>query len=85
MITYENLRKFCYSNDQLITTPIKGICLNFFGLGNTSMFWEDSERAVKLAAEGIIYIQPYLNPWAWMNRQAVGVTDKIIDVLTEHY
>ena len=54
MITYDNLRKFCYSNDQLISQPIKGICLNFFGLGNTSMFWEDSERAVKFAEAGIV-------------------------------
>ncbi|MBQ7321932.1 MAG: prolyl oligopeptidase family serine peptidase [Clostridia bacterium] len=85
MITYENLRQFCYTNDQLIKTPIKGICLNFFGLGNTSMFWEDSERAVKFADAGIIYVQPYLNPWAWMNKQAVEITDKIVTVLAEHY
>lgn len=85
MITYENLRNFCYSNDQLIQGAIRGICLNFFGLGNTSMFWEDSERAVAYAAEGIVYVQPYLNPWAWMNRQAVETTDKIIDVLAAHY
>ena len=85
MITYDNLRKFCYSNDQLISQPIKGICLNFFGLGNTSMFWEDSERAVKFAEAGIVYIQPYLNPWAWMNRQAVEITDRIVNVIAEHY
>ena len=85
MITYDNLRKFCYSNDQLISQPIKGISLNFFGLGNTSMFWEDSERAVKFAEAGIVYIQPYLNPWAWMNRQAVEITDRIVNVIAEHY
>ncbi len=85
MITYEDLRKFCYSNDQLITSPIKGICLDFFGLNNTAMFWEDSERAVKFAAQGIIYVRPYLNPWAWMNRQGVEITDRIVDVLAAHY
>lgn len=85
MITYENLRKFCYSNDQLIKGPIQGICLNFFGLGNTSMFWEDSERAVKFAEEGIVYIQPYLNPWAWMNKQAVEITDRIVNIIAEQY
>ena len=56
MITYEDLRKFCYSNDQLITAPIRGVCLDFFGLNNTAMFWEDSERAVKFAEQGIIYV-----------------------------
>lgn len=85
MITYEDLRKFCYSNDRLITAPIKGICVDFFGLNNTAMFWEDSERAVRFAAAGIVYIQPYLNPWAWMNAQAVEITDRIIEVIAAHY
>lgn len=85
MITYEDLRKFCYSNDQLITAPIKGICLDFYGLNRAEMLWEDSERAVRFAEQGIIYVRPYLNPWAWMNRQAVGITDKIVEVLAAHY
>ena len=85
MITYEDLRKFCYSNDQLITAPIRGVCLDFFGLNNTAMFWEDSERAVKFAEQGIIYVRPYLNPWAWMNAQAVEISDRIVDVLAGYY
>ena len=85
MITYEDLRKFCYSNDHLITTAIKGVCLDFYGLNRAEMLWEDPERAVKFAGQGIIYVRPYLNPWAWMNAQAVEISDKIVDVLAEHY
>lgn len=85
MITYENLRNFCYSNDKLITRPIKGICIEFFGLGLGDMIWEDSPRAIELAKHGVIYIQPYLNPWAWMNKQAREITDKILNVLSAHY
>ena len=85
MITYEDLRKFCYSNDHLIRGAIKGICLDFYGLNRAEMLWEDSERAVKFAEQGIIYVRPYLNPWAWMNRQGVEISDKIVSVLAAHY
>ena len=85
MITYEDLRKFCYSNDQLIVGAIKGICLDFYGLNRAEMLWEDPERAVRFAEQGIVYVRPYLNPWAWMNRQAVEISDKIIEALAAHY
>ena len=84
MITYKDLRKFCYSNDHLIRGAIKGVCLDFYGLNRAEMLWEDSERAVKFAEQGIIYVRPYLNPWAWMNRQGVEISDKIVSVLAAH-
>lgn len=37
------------------------------------------------AEKGILYVEPYNNPWAWMNNQAVKYTDEIIDVLIEKY
>ncbi len=37
------------------------------------------------AEKGILYVVPYNNPWAWMNKQAVSYTDEILDVLFEKY
>ena len=34
-----------------------------------------------LADKGIACLIPYLNPWNWMNRQAVAYTDELIAVL----
>lgn len=65
--------------------PVKGIVLSFFGLGGQQMFDEDPAVGKELAQEGIIYIIPYNNPWAWMNPQAVRYTDEIIDTIISHY
>ncbi len=84
-ITYEALRCFAYSNDKICKLPIKGIAISFFGLGDTSIYNEDSIEAKRLAEKGILYVVPYTNPWSWMNRQAVNYTDEIIDVLIAQY
>ncbi len=71
VITYDKLRQFTYSNDLICVKPIKGIVLSFMGLGKAGMFHEDDHLARFYAEKGIIYLIPYNNPWAWMNRQAV--------------
>ena len=85
IITCENLRSFSYSNDHLIKGEVRGIALNFFGLGGDAMFSEDGERGTRLAEKGIIYVNPYYNPWSWMNRQTVDFVDEIVDVLFRKY
>ena len=85
IITYDNLRSFAYSNDKICTGPIRGIAVSFFGLGGASMFSEDTNEGKLFAEHNILYIIPYANPWAWMNRQTAAYTDEIIDVLIRHY
>lgn len=85
IITYENLRRFAYSNDKLIQGEIKGIVLQFSGLGHTIINNTDPTHAVEYAEHGILYIIPYGNPWSWMNRQMVDYTDEIVDVLRKKY
>lgn len=85
IITYETIRSFAYSNDAIVTKPVRGIAIDFFGLGGASMFWEDTDAGKFYAERGIILLVPYNNPWAWMNRQAVAYTDELVDVLFEKY
>ena len=85
VITYEHLRKFAYTNDQICKQPIKGVVLSFFGLNANSMFDTDPPEGIFYGERGILYVVPYNNPWAWMNRQAVAYTDEVIDVLLAHY
>ncbi|MBR4866756.1 MAG: hypothetical protein IKU11_08705, partial [Clostridia bacterium] len=84
-ICYNDLRMYTYSNDTLIHEKIKGIVIQFTGLGGTSMWKEDPEIAIRMAEEGIVFLFPYINPWAWMNRDAVAYTDAVVDALFEHY
>ena len=85
MITYENLRQFTYSNDQICKRPIRGIVVTFFGLNATVMYSEDTEEGIYFAERGILYLVPYNNPWAWMNPQAVQYTDELLDVVIDHF
>ncbi len=85
IITYETLRYFAYSNDQLIKGDIKGIVLDFYGLGGVTIQKSDPGDAVEYAAKGIVYIIPYYNPWCWMNRQTVRYVDEIVAVICEKY
>ena len=47
------------------------------------MFHEDTEDGIRYAGEGILYVVPYQNPWAWQNAQNIAYTDEILDVLFE--
>lgn len=85
VIIFNNLRSFAYCNSHLCVAPIRGIVLSFFGLNGASMFDEDPVEACQYAEKGILYVVPYQNPWAWMNKQTVAYTDEIIDVLFQEY
>lgn len=85
LINYGNLRSFAYVNDVVCQKPIKGIVISFFGLGGMAMYDNDIAEGEFYAEKGILYVVPYNNPWAWMNKQAVAYTDEIIDVLIEKY
>jgi len=85
IINYDNLRNFAYVNDSICKKPVKGIVISFFGLGGMAMYDNDFTDGEFYAEEGILYVVPYNNPWAWMNKQAVAYTDEIIDVLIGKY
>ena len=86
IISVENLSDFAFVGADIVKGEIKGIMLDFMGLvgtdfhnGNVPSF------ALDYANNGILYVKPYNNPWCWMNKQAVGFTDEIIDVVMEKY
>ena len=85
MITYDKLRLFAYSNDKLIKGDIRGLVVDFQGLGFNGILDEDPEDGLYFAERGIVYVIPYVDPWAWMNRVAVLTTDSIISALEERY
>ena len=85
VIKYENLRNFAYVNEKIIDGEIKGVVLDFFGLGCQAMYWDETDFGKYLASKNILFVVPYNNPWAWMNKQAVSYTDEILDVLFEKY
>lgn len=85
IINIQNLRSFAYCNNHICKKPVRGLVLMFFGLGADLMFDQDTEECRQYAEKGILYLIPYYNPWAWMNRQTVDYTNELIDVLFEEY
>lgn len=85
IITIENLRSFAYCNHEICAKPIRGIVVYFYGLGGQFLFDEDTDEGKLYAEKGILYLVPYQNPWAWMNRQTVALTDELLDVLFRVY
>lgn len=81
IITKENLRSFAYCNNEICKRPVRGVVVYFYGLGGQFLFDEDTDEGRLYAEKGILYLVPYQNPWAWMNRQTVALTDELLDVL----
>jgi len=83
IINRENLRSFAYVNDRVCARPVKGIIISFFGLGNMTMYDNDTLEGEYYGEKGMLYVVPYNNPWAWMNKQAAAYTDEIIDAVMD--
>ena len=80
------LYQFAYENGALLNGTPRGIVLQFIGLnGNTRMITEDPWEAQLYADRGILFVIPYINPWSWMNRASVKLTDGVVDCLFEKY
>ncbi len=85
IITIKNLRNFAYCNHEICAKPIRGMVILFFGLGGSNMYNEETEEGRKYAEKGILYLVPYQNPWAWMNKQTADYTNELVDVLFKEY
>lgn len=85
IITSDNIRQFAYINDKIVKEPIKGIVMEFFGLGSQNIYDEELDMGKFFAEHNLLYVIPYSNPWAWMNRKNVLFIDEIIDVVIEKY
>lgn len=85
IINIENLRRFAYCNNAVCKRPIRGLVLCFYGLGGADMYEEERWEGQLYGDQGILFLVPYQNPWAWMNKQTVAFTDELNDVLFAAY
>ena len=85
IITKDNLHLFAYCNRAVCATPIRGIVLDFCGLGGQDMMQEETGSGRFFGERGVLYVFPYYNPWSWMNRQTVDYVDELVDVLFAAY
>lgn len=83
LVCMRNIRDFAYVNDRVCTRPVRGIIVDFMGLNGSAMFSGETVEGEYYGAEGILFIVPYANPWAWMNRATVQFADELVAAVTE--
>lgn len=81
IIRADSVKLFAYVNDAVLKRPVRGIAVEFMGLGGMTIVQEDTPRGKWFGERGIAYVIPYLNPWSWMNEQAVRETDEILEAV----
>ena len=91
-INKDTVELFSRTNETLIKTKVKGIILEFPGLGGNSCLGGlmelgtyDDEFAAKCAEVGIVLVYMFSGPWSWMNKGAVKMTDAVVDAIIDKY
>lgn len=85
-ITKDNLKRFAYTNEELLVNEPKGIVYEFHGLNDgISMNIPHTKLSYYFAEHSLIYIRPFYGPWNWMNRASVNMIDEITEVIYEKY
>jgi len=91
-INKDTIYYYAKTNEKFIKAPIKGIALEFPGLGGGSCLGGlddlgdyDTDFAKQAAEAGVVLAYVYTGPWSWMNTGAVRVADAVVDALKEKY
>lgn len=75
----EDIHKFAWIGDSVLRKPVRGVVVDFHGLGNSQMKMEPTIQDLELADAGALNVFPYYGPWSWMNREACKSMDELID------
>ena len=91
-ITRDTLNYFARTNEMTLTGPVRGVVLEFPGLGGGScMGGVDSvgpytaTYGLRCSQENILLAYVFTGPWSWMNDQAVRIADAILDAIWDRY
>lgn len=91
-INRDTYQSFANTNEKLIAQPVKGIVVEFPGLGGSSclggsidMRSYDYEPATEYAENGILIAYMFPGPWSWGNKGAIRMADAVVDAIFEQY
>ena len=92
VINRDTLNYFARTNERMLTGPIRGVVLEFPGLGGGSCMGgidavgeNTSLYALRCAHENLLQAYVFTGPWSWMNRPAVEIADAVVDAIWERY
>lgn len=91
-INRDTIRYYSKTNERFLQGQVRGICLEFPGLGGGSCLGGtdelgdyDTEFAIQAAEKGVLLAYVFTGPWSWMNPGAVRIADAVVDALIEKY
>jgi pimeloyl-ACP methyl ester carboxylesterase len=75
------LDRVAWIGSPYLREPIRGIVLDFRGLGDGSMKGGASASELEWGDAGALVVTPYHDPWAWMNPATRAFVDELVDGL----
>lgn len=91
-INEDTYQLYANTNEDFLTLPVRGIVVEFPGLGGGSCLGGQMDRKpygnfrVKdFAGKGIVVAYLFPGPWSWGNRGAVRMADAVIDAIAGKY
>ncbi len=85
MMDLAKIKDVAWIGDQYVTGKIRGVALAFHGLGYTAAKNSPDTVELEWARDGWLVVFPYYGPWSWMNREARGFVDDLVDSVYENY
>lgn len=91
-INKNTITDYCNTNEEHLVLPVKGIVIEFPGLGGGSclggnMEFESygSEWAKRFGKKGIVLAYLFPGPWSWGNKAASRMADAVVDAIIDKY
>ena len=91
-INKDTLLDFCNTNEEHLVAPVRGIVVEFPGLGGGSCLGGlmekesySTEWAKRFAKKGIVLAYLFPGPWSWGNKGAVRMADAVVTALADKY
>ena len=80
------LERFAWVGDAALSGAVRGVVLEFPGLGAMGMKGEGPNAyELEWGQAGALAVVPFQDPWGWMNPQTVALTDEIVDAVFARY
>ena len=79
------LGQVAWIGDQYLNGPVRGIVLEFSGLGTTGMKSSAEPMEMEWGQAGALCVLPYHDPWGWTNAPTRAFVDELLDGLFARY
>ena len=80
----QSIKQVAWVGDDFLQGPIRGVVLEFHGLGGGCK-WDPDMVDMAWAKAGGLVVHPYYGPWSWMNRPARAFVDELVDAIYAAY